>query len=70
MGNGIDLGEKIKKRRQESIGSVAADPDNLENSKEAGRESNGSQGLSKNCISRECVSPLSHLIRCFGNKYH
>ena len=36
VGNGRDLGVKRKKRRRESIGSVAADPDNLENRKEQG----------------------------------
>ena len=30
----------------------------------------GAQGLSKNCTSRESVSPLSRLIRGFRNKYH
>ena len=53
----------------ERLGSVAADPDNLEQRKEAGREASGSQGLSKNCTNRECVSPLSRLIRGFRNKY-
>ena len=41
VGNGEDLGGNRKKRRQESIGSVATDPGNLENSKEAGREAQG-----------------------------
>ena len=63
------LGWKKKKRRQKRVGSVAANPDNLENSKKAGREAQGTQGLSKNCISRESVSPLSRLIRGFRNKY-
>ena len=36
--NGGDLGGKRKKRRQERVGLVAANPDNLENSKEAGGE--------------------------------
>ena len=30
----------------------------------------GTQGSSKNCTSRESVSPLSRLIRGFCNKYH
>ena len=30
----------------------------------------GTQGSSKNCTSRESVSPLSRLIRGFRNKYH
>ena len=37
------------------VGSVATDPDTLENSKEAGKEAQGTQGLRKNCTSRECV---------------
>ena len=62
VGNGGDLVGKRKRRRQERVMSVAANPDNLENS----------QGLSKNyyCKSRERVSPLSRLIRGFRNKYH
>ena len=53
----------------ERVSSVAAaDPDNVENSKGAGREAQGTQGLDKNC--RECVFPLSHPIRGFRNKYH
>ena len=50
-----DLSENRKKRSQESVGSVAADPNNLENSKEAEREPQGTQGLRKNCICKECV---------------
>ena len=34
--NGGDLGGKREKRRQKRVGSVAANLDNLENSKEAG----------------------------------
>ena len=30
----------------------------------------GTLSLSKNCTSRESVSPLSRLIRGFRNKYH
>ena len=30
----------------------------------------GAQGSSKICTSKESVSPLSHLIRGFRNKYH
>ena len=71
VGNGGDLGVKYKKRDQESIGSVAADPDNLESSKEAGRKTQDTQGLSKNyIISRESVSPLVRLIKGFRRKYH
>ena len=65
-----DLGGKRKKRRQRRVGSVAANPDNLENSKEARGEAQGTQGLSKTCTSRESVSPLSRLMRGFRNKYH
>ena len=66
------LGWEEKKRtgRQERVGSVAANPDNLENNKEAGGEAQGTQGLSKNCTRRESVSPLLRLIRGFRNKYH
>ncbi|CAM9512231.1 unnamed protein product [Ascophyllum nodosum] len=32
--------------------------------------SQGTLSLSKNCTSRESVSPLSRLIRGFRNKYH
>ena len=70
VGNGGDLSGKRKKRRQQRVGSVAAGPDNLENSKEAGGETQGTQSLSKNCSSRESVSPLSRLIRGFRIKYH
>ena len=68
MGNGGDLNGKRKKRRQERVGSVAADPDNLENSKKAGREAQSTQSLFKNCTGRKNVPPLSRLIRGFGNK--
>ena len=67
---GGDLDGKRKKRRQEKVGSVGVDPDNLENSKKAGGEAQGTQGLSKNCTSRESVSPSSRLIRSSRNKYH
>ena len=39
-----------------------ADPDNLENGKEVGREEQGTQDLSKNCTKSESVPPLSRLI--------
>ena len=45
------------------VGSVVADPDSLENSKEARREVQGTRGSSKKCRSRESVS--SRLIRGF-----
>ena len=56
--------------QKESVGSVAANPDNLESNKEAGGGAQGAQGSSKICTSRESVSPLSRLIRGFRNKYH
>ena len=68
-GNGGDLGAKIEKCRKERVGSVAANPDNLESNKEAGGGAQGTQGSSKSCTSRESVSPLSRLIRGFRNKY-
>ena len=68
--NGGDFGGKRKKRRQERVDSAATDPDNLENSKGAEREAQGTQGLKKNCTSRESVSPLSRLIRGFRNKHN
>ena len=69
-GNGGDTGGKRKKCRKERVGSVAANPDNLESNKEAGGGAQGTQGSSKNCTSRKNVSPLSRLIRGFRNKYH
>ena len=36
VGNGENLGGKRKNRRQRSVSSTAANPDSLENSKEAG----------------------------------
>ena len=55
-----DLGVTRKKRRQERVGSVSADRDNLENSKKkAGSEAQDTQGLSKNCRRRESVPPSS-----------
>ena len=69
-GNGGDTGGKRKQCRKERVGSVAANPDNLGSNKEAGGGAQGAQGSSKNCTSRESVSPLSRLIRGFRNKYH
>ena len=37
VGNGRDLCAESKTRRQERVGSVAANPDNVESNKEAGR---------------------------------
>ena len=68
--NGGDTGGKRKKCRKERVGSVAANPDNLESNKEAGEGAQGTRGSSKNYTSRESVSPLSRLIRGFRNKYH
>ena len=57
--------EKREKRRNERVGPVAANPDNLESNNETGGGAQGTQGPSNNCTSRESVSPLSRLIRCF-----
>ena len=70
VGNGGDLGGKRKKCRKETVGPVAANPDNLESNKKAGGGAQDTQGSSKNCTSRESVPPLSRLIRGFRNKYH
>ena len=70
MGTGGDLGGKRKKCREVRVVPVAANPDNLESTKEAGERKQGTQGLSINCTGRESVSPLSHLIRGFRNNYH
>ena len=69
-GNGGDSGGKRKKCRKERVGSVAANPDNLESKKETGGGAQGTQGSNKSCTRRESVSPLSRLIRVFRNKYH
>ena len=69
-GNGGDTGGKRKKSIKERVGSVAANPDNLESNREAGGGAQHTQGSSKNCASRESVSPPSRLIRGFRNKYH
>ena len=46
VGNGgDDLGANRGKPRQERVGSVAANPDNEENSKEVDREVQGTRGL-------------------------
>ena len=67
VGNGGDLGVKREKRSQERVESVAVDTDNVKNSKKAGRGAPGTQGLRKNCTSRESVSLLSRLIMGFRN---
>ena len=70
VGNGGDLGGKRKKYSKEGVGPAAANPDNLESNREAGGGAQGTQGSSKNCTSRESVSPLSRLIRGFRNEDH
>ena len=67
---GGDLSAKRGKCRQERIGPVAANPDNLENDKEAGGEAQGTQALSKKRTSRESVYPLRRLMSGFHKKYH
>ena len=51
--NGGDLGRRRKKRKQESIGSVDVDLQNLDNIKEAAREAQGAQGLVRT-VERVC----------------
>ena len=70
VGNGGDLGGERKKCRKERVGPVATNPDNLESDKEPGGGAEGTQDSSKNCTSRESMSPLSRLVRGFRNKYH
>ena len=55
VGNGGDLSGNKTKRRQEKVGSVAANPDNLESNKEVGGGAHGTQGL------KERVCPLCGL---------
>ena len=68
MGNRGDLNGRRKVRRQERVGLVGVDPEDLENRKEVEKEAHAAQDLSKNC--RESMSPLSRLIRGFWNKYN
>ena len=70
VGNGGELGGKRKESRKERVCPVATNPDNLENNNEAGGGAQVTQGLSKNCTSRESVSPLLRLMRVFRNAYH
>ena len=42
---------KEKKLREERLIPLAATPDNLKHSKEAGEEAQGTQSLSRNCTS-------------------
>ena len=69
-GNGGDFGGTRKRCRKGSVGPVAANSNIVEVNKEAGGGAQGTLSLSKNCTSRESVSPLSRLIRGFRNKYH
>ena len=69
-GNGGDFGGTRKRCRKGSVGPVAANSNIVEINKEAGGGAEGTLSLSKNCTSRESVSPLSRLIRGFRNKYH
>ena len=54
-GNGGDTGGKRKKCRKERVGSVAANPDDVESNKEAGGRAQGTQGSKKLYKYRECV---------------
>ena len=65
-----DFGGTRKRCRKGSVGPVAANSNIVEINKEAGGGAQGTLSLSKNCTSRESVSPLSRLIRGFRNKYH
>ena len=56
---------KEGKCRKERVGPEAANPDNLESNKEAEGGAQYTQDSSKNCTSRDSVSPLSRLIRGF-----
>ena len=69
-GNGGDFGGTRKRCRKGSVGPVTANSNIVEINKEAGGGAQGTLSLSKNCTSRESVSPLSRLIRGFRNKYH
>ena len=55
--------------RQERVGSVAANPDNLENIKESGGGAQVTQGLKGRTVKMKSV-PLPRLIRGFRNKYY
>ena len=68
-GNGRNLCGKRKKCRKERVGSVVANPNNLESNKEAGGGAQGTQDSSKSGTSKESVSPLSRLIRGFPNNF-
>ena len=51
----MERGKNVEKER---VGTVGANPDNLESNKEAGGGAQGNQGSSKKCTSRESVFPL------------
>ena len=59
--NGGDFGGTRKICRKGSVGPVAANSNIVEINKEAGGGAQGTLSLSKNCTSRESVSPLSRL---------
>ena len=70
MGNEGDLGVERKKRRQESVSPVAADPDTLDSddSKEAEGRARHSRLKEELYKQRESsVFPLSRLMRGFRN---
>ena len=59
-----------EKNVEERVGSVAANPDNVESNKEEGGGAQGTHSSNKNCTISDSLSPLSRLIRGFRNKYH
>ena len=61
VGTGGDFGGKKKKCRQERIHSVAADPDSIDNSKEAEREAQGTHGLIVRTVQVEKICLLCYL---------
>ena len=71
-GNGVGSGNRDVNvyTDRNRAGNVAANQDNLENSNTAGRDAQGTQGLSKNCRCKGCVSYLSRVIKYFPKKYH
>ena len=69
MGIGGDLGGKRKKCRKERVGSVAANPDNLESNKEAEGEHKVLRAQVR-IAQVERVTHLSRLIIGYRNKYN
>ena len=53
--------EEESKQKQKSVGSVDANQNKTEIRKDAGREAQGTQGLSKNCRYRGYVFSLSRV---------